>query len=79
MVNGLRQLGAKFRHFLRQYRFGLTFSSLVCLASFALYIPLYMVPHHLVLLQFLNELELRTLDMRFRLRGVRPPSPAVGG
>ena len=77
MVNGLRQLGAKFRQFLHQHRVGLTFSSLVCLASFALYIPLYMVPHHLAPLQFLNELELRTLDMRFRLRGTRSPSPSV--
>ena len=77
MVNELRQLSSRLRRFLRQHRFGLTFSGLVWLLSFVLYIPLYMVPHPFTLLQFLNELELRTLDMRFRLRGTRSPSPTV--
>ena len=77
MVNELRQLSSRLRRFLRQHRFGLTFSGLVWLLSFVLYLPLYMVPHPFTLLQFLSELELRTLDMRFRLRGPRSPSPTV--
>jgi adenylate cyclase len=77
MVKKFLQLGSRLRRFLRQYRVGLTISGVVCLLSVGSYIPLYLVPHPNPLLLFLHEFELRSLDMRFRLRGRRPPSPTV--
>jgi len=77
MVNKFHQLSSRLRRFLRQYRVGLTISGIICLVSLGSYIPLYLVPHPHPLLRFLAEFELRTLDMRFRLRGTRPPTPTV--
>ena len=64
--------------FVRRHRAGLTISSCVCLLSLGLYFPLYFVSHPNPLLRFLYDIELKTLDMRFRLRGKRAPrSPIV--
>lgn len=63
--------------FVRRHRGGLAISAGVCVLSLALYVPLYFVPHHAAVLDFLYDMELKTLDVRFRLRGKRPPNPAI--
>lgn len=63
--------------FARGYRAGLIISSTVCLLSLALYALLYLSPHPSPLLEFLTDIELQSLDARFRLRGQRPPGQAI--
>jgi adenylate cyclase len=55
----------------------LTISGAICLLSLALYVPLYLVPQHYAFLQFLADIELKTLDTRFLLRGYREPSERI--
>lgn len=47
------------------------------LLSLGLYIPLYVVPHPTPLLEFLADIELKTLDTRFLLRGKRNPLQSI--
>jgi len=61
----------------RQYRAGLAISAAVCLLSLGLYVPVYLGAHPSPLFRFFADIELRTLDLRFRMRGARPPGPAV--
>lgn len=63
--------------FIRLYRAILTISGLICLVSLAVYIPIYLVPHPSPLLEFLADIELKTLDTRFLLRGKRQPSEKI--
>ncbi|MBZ5515055.1 MAG: adenylate/guanylate cyclase domain-containing protein [Acidobacteriia bacterium] len=63
--------------FLRKYRAGLVISGAVCVISLGLYVALYLVPHPSPALRFLTDIELRTLDTRFQLRGPRRPGPEV--
>jgi adenylate cyclase len=50
---------------------------LLCIVSVALYTAVYLRPHPNPFLRFLVNIELKTLDVRFQLRGPRPPGPAV--
>jgi adenylate cyclase len=59
--------------FVRTYRAGLFISGTVCLISLGLYVALYLAVHPHPMLRFLADIELRTLDVRFQLRGPRPP------
>jgi len=52
-------------------------SATVCVLSLSLYAALYMIPQPPPAIHFLNTFELRTLDMRFQLRGPRDPGPTV--
>jgi adenylate cyclase len=52
-------------------------SASICIVSLALYGAIYIRPHTNAILQFLGNLELKTLDVRFQLRGPRTPGPAV--
>jgi len=63
--------------FVRRHRAGLAISSGICVLSLALYVLLYFVPHHAAVLDFLYDMELKTLDTRFHLRGPRSPNPAI--
>ncbi len=63
--------------FLRRYHAGLLISIVVCLVSLVLYVPLYLAPFNSPLLNFLRDIELKTLDTRFEIRGKRPPGPEV--
>jgi adenylate cyclase len=63
--------------FVRKYRTGLLISTAICLISLGLYVALYLAAHPHPALQFLADIELRTLDVRFQLRGPRPPGPEV--
>ena len=63
--------------FSRRHRVGLAFSVSACLTSLTLYSLLYFVPRPNPVLEFLSNIELKTLDMRFKLRGQNKPGPAV--
>jgi adenylate cyclase len=76
-VKGPTQAASSFTHFSKRYRAGLLISLAVCVVALALYVPLYMVPYPEPVLDFIANIELKTLDMRFKERGQRQPGPAV--
>jgi adenylate cyclase len=55
----------------RRLRTVFVISFVICLLSLGLYVPLYILPHPPQLLEFLADIELKTLDTRFLLRGKR--------
>ena len=63
--------------FAGKHRGGLLISGTVCVISLGFYVVLYLVPHGHSALQFLSDIELRTLDVRFQLRGPRDPGNDV--
>ena len=63
--------------FTRKHRAGLMISATVCVVSLALYVQVYLVTRPSTALSFLATIELRTLDMRFQLRGRRIPGEKV--
>ncbi len=63
--------------FIRAHLAGLVISATVCLVSLALYTALYLASYMPPFLRLLADVELRTLDLRFRLRGVRQPESSV--
>ncbi|HEV2351034.1 MAG TPA: CHASE2 domain-containing protein [Terriglobia bacterium] len=52
-------------------------SGLVCVLSVAMYAPASLVRNPRSLARLLNEIELKTLDLRFLMRGFRTPNPAI--
>jgi adenylate cyclase len=77
MIRAPRRLVSGLLGFIRTYRAGLLISGIVCLISLGLYVALYLAAHPHPMLRFLADIELRTLDMRFQLRGPRPPGGEV--
>lgn len=77
MVQALGRIAVRLAGFGRQYRAGLLISGAIFLLSLGLYVPLYFVSHPHPLLRFLYDIELRTLDMRFQLRGRTEPGQNV--
>jgi adenylate cyclase len=76
-VRNALQVASTVLRFTRRHH-GTFFISLgVCIASLVLYIRVYLVPHSSPWLRFLADLEDRTLDVRFALRGPQRPTPAV--
>ena len=73
MLRAPRRLVSGLLRFVRTYRAGLFISGTVCLISLGLYVALYLATHPHPMLRFLADIELRTLDVRFQLRGPRPP------
>ncbi len=71
------KLTRRLARFGRQYRPVLTISGVICILGVALYAAIYMVPHPPALLQFLADIELKTLDTRFLLRGTHQPGPSI--
>ncbi|HEV2348297.1 MAG TPA: adenylate/guanylate cyclase domain-containing protein [Terriglobia bacterium] len=63
--------------FAGRHRAGLMISSAVCIVSLVLYAFLYLGSRPNPLFIFLYEIELKTLDMRFQLRGERPPTAPI--
>jgi len=57
--------------FSRKHRAGFMISAAICVVSLALYVEVYMVARPSPTLHFLSTIELRTLDMRFQIRGSR--------
>ncbi len=76
-VDNFSQLVPWLWTFARRYRAGLIISISLCLLSIGLYFPLYLMPHAHPFLRFLADIELRTLDMRFRIRGPKTPSQSI--
>jgi adenylate cyclase len=60
-----------------QHRVSFGISVTVCLISLTVYTFLYVRRSPNPILEFLGNIELKTLDMRFKLRGPRSPGPAV--
>jgi adenylate cyclase len=74
---GMTEKARPFLRFLRKHRTGMLMSVLVAVVSLALYVEVYLVAAPSPALSFLATIELRTLDMRFQLRGKRPHSGNV--
>lgn len=63
-------------------RAGLAIGAVMCVLSLTLYSLLYLFPLHTfprisAVLDLLDDMELKTLDTRMRLRGPQPPSPDI--
>jgi len=63
--------------FTKRHVVGLGISVSVCVISLTLYTFLYVLRNPNPILEFLGSIELKTLDMRFKLRGPRRPGSAV--
>ncbi len=61
----------------RRFRAPLAIGAGICVLSLALYILTWFIPNAASGLRLAGELEARTLDLRFRVRGPRKPSPAI--
>ena len=77
MLVKLRKFASRRVEFGRKNRAGLLIGGALCVVSMVLYASVYLRPHSSAFLQFLDEIELKTLDVRFRLRPPRAPGPAV--
>ncbi len=63
-------------------RAGLVIGAAMCLLSLTVYALLYLFPRHTLprisaVLDLVDDMELKTLDTRMRLRGPQPPNPAI--
>jgi adenylate cyclase len=76
MLGKVAQFASRAVRFSRQ-RAAFLISASLCIVSVALYWAVYLQPQPDTFLQFLVNLELKTLDVRFQLRGKRDPGPAV--
>ena len=79
MLGKLVKLASRTAQFSRQNRATFLLSALLCIVSLALYGRIYLRPPSKpdAFIQFLVNIELKTLDVRFQLRGERAPGPAV--
>ncbi len=79
MFAKLSQFASRIARFSKQNRMALLISTLICITSLSLYLRIYIWPQPTpsTFLQFLDNIELKTLDARFQLRGERNPGPAV--
>jgi adenylate cyclase len=78
MLKRIAKFGATVLERAKQQRFSILVSLAVCLITLSLYVGIYIASHHSPLLQLLADIELKTLDMRFDLRGkVEPGSQVV--
>jgi adenylate cyclase len=68
---------SRWSRLVRRFRAPLSIGGAVCLVSLTLYALAWLAPGTAPGLRLLRELEARTLDMRFRMRGPRKPSPAI--
>jgi len=77
MFARLAQLALRILRLSGQSRATFLISAAICVASIALYAGVYWQPRLDPVRQFLANIELKTLDTRFQLRGTRAPGPAV--
>jgi len=77
MMKALKQFLTRGLQLALAHRPGLVISGTMFLLSLSLYVPLYMVPRPHPILDFLKDIELKTLDTRFRLRGTRGPGQRI--
>ncbi len=71
------QLVSRLAKFLRRLRPALAISFVIGVVSLGLYYFLYIEPRSAPLLEFLKDIELKTLDVRFVLRGKREPDQRI--
>jgi adenylate cyclase len=76
-VAAFRQYASRLLRFARKYRAGFLISGVVCLVSLGLYVALYWAGRPHPALRLLVDIEFRTLDIRFQLRGPGHPSSRV--
>jgi len=62
---------------MKRFRVQALICAVVFLATTASYVAIYWIRARNPVLELLANLELKTLDMRFKLRGPKPPGPAV--
>jgi adenylate cyclase len=77
ILNRVSQAFSAVVGFVKRYRAGRAISVLVCLISLTIYAYLYIFQYYNPYLEFFANIELKTLDVRFHLRGQRQPDPAV--
>ncbi len=79
MVAKPPKFASKAVRFGKQNRMAVLISIVICAMSLTLYARIYLLPQSnpSTFLQFLDNIELKTLDARFQVRGERPPGPAV--
>jgi adenylate cyclase len=77
MPRRLAQIASRTVQFTRQNRPAFLISAALCIISMTLYWGVYFRPNPNAFLQFLDNIELKTLDVRFQLRPARVPGPAV--
>ena len=75
MFGKLAQVASGAVRVIRQNRPAFLISASLCIVSLTLYAATYL--HANPLLRFLDNIELKTLDVRFQMRGARRPGPAV--
>src|SRR5208283_655583 len=61
----------------RRYGGPFLIGAAVCITSLLLYVLTYMVPSTGTAFKLFKDIEARTLDVRFRLRGPKKPDPAI--
>ena len=76
MLGKLAQFASRATQFARN-RAAFLISASICIVSVTLYGAIYLLPHPNPFLRFLVNIELKTLDVRFQMRGQRDPGPAV--
>jgi adenylate cyclase len=76
MLGKLGQFASRATRFARN-RAAFLISASICIVSVTLYWGTYLLPHPNPLLRLLVNIELKTLDVRFQMRGQRDPGPAV--
>jgi adenylate cyclase len=77
MLSPFAKLGSRLLQHARRFRVGILVSLAVCIISLTLYVAVYFASHPSPLLQFLANIELKTLDVRFQFRGKVEPGPPV--
>lgn len=77
MLARLKGILSKARQYTTQHRAGFLISDTVCLVSLILYVLVYWTAHRNPIFDFLHSLEVKTLDLRFKLRGTVPPGLPV--
>jgi len=71
MLNWLHDQAIRLFKFSRKHRAGFLISAVIWAVSLVVYVEVYMVARPSPTLHFLSTIELRTLDMRFQIRGPR--------
>ena len=77
MLGKPRQFASRAVKFGRKNRGAFLISASIGIVALALYGAVYLRPQSNAFLRFLGNIELKTLDVRFQLRGPRAPGPAV--
>lgn len=70
-------LGTWLARVARRYGGPFLIGTVVCIACLLLYVLTYMVPSTETTFKLIKDIEARTLDVRFRVRGPKKPDPAI--